>query len=157
MMWLGCFVLLRMIVSCGEPPIATESQVLDILNRPRSDAQQKALAQTGRRLFLRQNCHNCHGTDGKSTLAPSLRQLYIAPVKLADGTTIDRDPAYLARSIIHPQAQVVAGYAQQMANYSRVLSADDVAALITYLHQYSPPPASLNSKPSQRPSSPATP
>jgi mono/diheme cytochrome c family protein len=142
LVFLGAFILtLAAVPACNEPPVPTEAQVLAALNEPRTDAEDEAFAVNGRRLFLRNNCHNCHGINGQATTAPGLRRLYVEPARLADGTALDRDPAYLARSILHPQAQVVAGYAQPMTNYARILSPQDVAAIIRYLHTFSPPPA----------------
>lgn len=135
-------VVLTSLPACSDADFATEDQVTQILDLPRSADQRDALEAEGRRLFLRNSCHNCHGTNlnGNLGIAPPLRGLYLAPAQLFDGTEIDRDPAYLARSILRPQAQIIAGYSQPMSSF-RHLPAQDVAAIITYLHRFSPPPA----------------
>ena len=140
-LWLGVLLIGLTSVGCSDADLATESQVVDLLQQPRDDRQVDELQTRGRQLFLRHSCHNCHGTDlhGNLGVAPPLRGLYLQPATLIDGSQIQRDPAYLARSILHPQQQIVAGYSQPMSSY-RHLPADEVAAIITYLHRFSPPP-----------------
>ena len=137
--------------------------MLAILDQPRTDAQRDEMEAHGRRLFLRNSCHNCHGTElnGNVNIAPRLRGLYDAPARLIDGVEVTRDPAYLARSILRPQEQVITGYSQPMSSYGH-LPAAEVAALIAYLHRYSPPPQSSDGNTSasaasggQRPADPA--
>jgi cytochrome c oxidase subunit 2 len=134
--------LMITLTACGEPNFTTVEQVLAVHDQPRTDAEEKALARLGRQVFLRNNCHNCHGLNGQANAAPNLRRLYTTHAQLADGSEMQRDAAYLARSILEPQAQVVAGYAQPMTKYAAVVSPDDVAAILAYLHQFSPPPSS---------------
>jgi cytochrome c oxidase subunit 2 len=46
---------------------------------------------------------------------------------------VKADAAYLRRSIIDPQADVVPGYPAQMLNYKDVLSEKEIAALVAYV------------------------
>lgn len=132
-------VLATTLLGCDGSSLTTEAQVLAALAQPRTEAEQTAAADEGRRLFLRHSCHNCHVVKGATRGAPRLSQLYTTRATLADGQQIERDRAYLARSILSPQDQVVAGYAQPMSRYAAVLTPAEVAALILYLEQYSPP------------------
>ena len=123
--------------ACGRPPATTVEQVLAELDRPRNDAQRAILVDTGRRLFAIQNCNLCHAVEGSEKSAPTLAYLVGQPVTLNDGSIVTADRAYLVRSIVEPQAQVVAGYALLMSNY-RFLQADQVAALVAYVESLSP-------------------
>ena len=131
-------VLMIMLLSaCGRPPATTVQQVLVELDKPRDDAQRAVLVDTGQRLFAIQNCHLCHAVEGSEKSAPTLAYLVGQDVELADGSVVVADRAYLARSIVEPQAQRVAGYALLMSNY-RFLATDQVAALVAYLESLSP-------------------
>ncbi|MEO1237084.1 MAG: cytochrome c [Planctomycetota bacterium] len=128
------------LIGCDPPNFATEADVLAVLAQPRTDAQQAEFVDTGRRLFIVESCKNCHVVEGPTHGAPRLRNLYTTRATLIDGTKIDRDRGYLVRSILNPREVVVAGYPQQMANY-QYLEAEQVAALVAYLEQYSPLPS----------------
>lgn len=129
--------LVAMLPSCGSPDFATEADVLTVLEQPRSDEELHAMGDLGRRLFLKNNCQQCHVVEGIPTGAPRLANLYTTQAILRDGTKIDRDRAYVVRSILRSQDQIVVGYPQQMSSY-RHLPAEDVAALVVYLERYSP-------------------
>jgi mono/diheme cytochrome c family protein len=61
-------------------------------------------------------------------------------VKLADGSTVTADDAYLAESILHPDAKVVDGFPKgTMPNYSGQLTDADVTALVAYLRSLEKP------------------
>jgi len=125
---------------CGSRKATTEADVLAVLNQPRTADEQAQWVAQGQRLFWNRSCQNCHVLQGTPRDAPKLTQLYSSPAILQGGETVDRDWAYLARSILDPRAQVVAGYNQPMSNY-RFLSAQDVAALISFLDTHSSKPA----------------
>lgn len=125
---------------CSRPSTTADADVLAILEAPRTEAQQATTIDLGRRLYLRNSCHNCHGLDGKvGNGAPQLRNLYTTPANLTDGTILDRDRDYVVRSILRPAEEIVVGHAQQMTSGYRFLPADEVAAIILYLEQFSPP------------------
>lgn len=123
---------------CGKRELTTEQQVIDVLEQPRNDEEQAKLIDTGRRLFAHYNCQTCHQLNGPSNSAPNLRNLYVTQVELEDGSRLQRDRAYLARSILRSREQVVPGYPQAMSNY-RFLSPEKTAALVAYLEDLSPP------------------
>ena len=125
---------------CGRPAPTADADVLAVLETPLTDAEQTAMIDLGRRTYLRNSCHNCHAMDGKvGNGAPQLRNLYTTRAQLTDGTTLERDRAYLVGSILRPNDHVVTGHAQQMTSGYRFLPADEVAAMILYLEQFSPP------------------
>ncbi|MEM9881763.1 MAG: cytochrome c [Planctomycetota bacterium] len=127
------------LVACSPPDFAEIADVEAILSAPRSDEAHASLIDTGRKLFTVQSCRNCHAVKPPARGAPVLRNLYTTQAVLTDGTAMNRDRAYLIRSILHPREHVVAGYPQHMSNY-RKLPAEEVAALVAYLESMSPPP-----------------
>lgn len=79
-------------------------------------------------------CLSCHALDGSRKIGPGWGGLYGSQVKLDDGSTVTADDAYIAQSITDPDAKVVEGYPRStMPNYSTLLSADDVQALVAYI------------------------
>ena len=73
-------------------------------------AKPSALAQRGAGLVQVKPCLVCHTTNGASAAGPTFAGLAGSRVKLADGTTVTADDAYLKRSILDPEAQTVAGF-----------------------------------------------
>ena len=89
----------------------------------------------GAQLARENGCLACHATDHKRLVGPGWGGLYGSQVKLADGSTIAADDAYLEESIRAPDAKVVAGYpASVMPAYGSLLKDDEIKAIVTYLH-----------------------
>jgi len=92
-------------------------------------------AARGAQLAKDTGCVACHATDDKKLVGPGWGGLYDSTVKLADGSTVIADDAYLRESIRQPNAKVVAGYpASVMPAYATLLKDDEVNAIVTYLH-----------------------
>lgn len=88
----------------------------------------------GRRLFADKGCRGCHGAEGAAAgRAPSLDNLWGTPVALADGGVVEADEDYLRRSMVRPNAQVVAGYDPIMPSFQGQLSEEEVRHLIAYI------------------------
>jgi cytochrome c oxidase subunit 2 len=85
-------------------------------------------AESGRLLFSSYGCIQCHGQT-----APTLAGLYMSPVHLNDGSTVIADDEYLRRSIIDPNAQIVAGYPAIMPGYRGQLTPEQVNTLVEYI------------------------
>jgi cytochrome c oxidase subunit 2 len=87
---------------------------------------------TGERLFAQLGCTTCHhaGSDAKG---PALGGLFGRPVTLADGRTVVADEAYLRRSILRPEADIVAGWPSQMPSFQGQISEENVLELINYI------------------------
>ena len=67
-------------------------------------------------------------------IGPGWGGLIDSQVKLADGSAVSADRAYLAESIRQPDARVVEGYpAGVMPAYSSILSDAEVDAMVAYL------------------------
>jgi cytochrome c oxidase subunit 2 len=78
-------------------------------------------------------CNTCHMNPNSAVKAPDLRGLFGKKVKLADGSTVVADEAYIRESILNPAAKVVAGYQAAMPAYQGVLSEEQVVQLIAYI------------------------
>jgi cytochrome c oxidase subunit 2 len=86
----------------------------------------------GETLVTQNGCLGCHTVDGGAGTGPTWFNLYGEPVKLADGSTITADDAYIKESILEPQAKLVAGYESVlMPTFS--FSDEQIADIIAYL------------------------
>jgi cytochrome c oxidase subunit II len=91
------------------------------------------LVTDGRDVATRRGCLNCHTLDGQPHVGPTWAGLYGSPVRLEDGRTVVADDAYLTRSMMDPQADVVAGFKPVMPTYRGILPEPEVAALVELL------------------------
>jgi mono/diheme cytochrome c family protein len=98
------------------------------------DSALSEAGQRGRDISNSNGCAGCHGGDGG--VGPSWDGLYGSEVKLADGTTVTADEAYLTRAIVEPNAEIVEGYVLKMP--SNDLTADEVADVVAYIRDLSP-------------------
>ncbi len=89
----------------------------------------------GKELATSTGCVACHASDSKRLVGPGWGGLYNSKVNLADGSTVTADDAYLHESIVKPNAKIVAGYPPSvMPPYDTILKADEVDAIVSYLH-----------------------
>jgi mono/diheme cytochrome c family protein len=90
----------------------------------------------GAQLVKDNGCTACHAIDEKRLVGPGWGDLYNSKVKLADGSTVTADDAYLRESIRQPNVKIVAGYpASVMPVFdSKLLTDDNVNAIIAYIH-----------------------
>ncbi len=103
-----------------------------------ANAASPGLAPEGRALFSRLGCSGCHQADAargslSTVRAPPLGGLYGQPVPLMDGTVVVADDQYIRDSILMPQRQIVAGYANQMPSFAGVVSEGDLTRLLAYI------------------------
>jgi cytochrome c oxidase subunit II len=86
----------------------------------------------GQALVAANGCVACHSLDGAAGIGPTWFQLAGSEVQLSDGTTVIADDAFLAESILQPQAKIVAGFeTQQMPAYN--FTDEQVADIIAYI------------------------
>ena len=85
----------------------------------------------GKLLTVRNGCIGCHSVDGARMTGPTWFGLYGADVKLADGTTVVADDAYLAESILNPKAKEVDGYSPTVMP-PFALSDEEISNIIAY-------------------------
>ncbi len=91
------------------------------------------LVAAGREAAVRRGCFSCHTVDGQRSVGPSWAGLYRSEVALDGGHTVTADEAYLTRSMMDPQRDVVAGYKPVMPAYRGVLTQPEVAALVEFI------------------------
>lgn len=98
------------------------------------------LADTGRSVAARRGCLNCHTLDGQPHIGPTWAGLLGSSVKLTDGTTVVADEAYLTRSMMDPQVQIVEGFKPVMPSFRGILAQPEVASLLELMKvlQHSP-------------------
>lgn len=104
-----------------------------------AEQQELAMAQTpegrGKKLATENGCFGCHSVTAESLPnAPSWFGLFGSTVKLADGTSVVADEAYLRASIVEPMAAVVEGYTPIMPlTYGEILSDEEIADIIAFI------------------------
>jgi mono/diheme cytochrome c family protein len=89
-------------------------------------------AASGRQVFDSLGCAVCHMQAG-GQIAPALDGLHGSIQILADGSKVLADDAYLRRSILEPQTQIVKGYAPAMPSYAGRISDPQLEDLLAYL------------------------
>jgi cytochrome c oxidase subunit 2 len=100
------------------------------------------LVASGRDVAVRRGCLQCHSLDGQAGVGPSWARLYRSSVALAGGRSVVADEAYLTRSMMEPQADVVDGYRAVMPTYRGVLAQPEVAALVEFIEALGSAPLS---------------
>jgi cytochrome c oxidase subunit 2 len=83
--------------------------------------------------------------DG-SGRAPSLNGLYGSKVRLADGSAVVADDAYIRESILQPNAKIVAGYQPLMPPYQGQLTEEQILDLMAYIKSLQSQPAPATGK-----------
>jgi cytochrome c oxidase subunit II len=86
----------------------------------------------GEKLFSDKACITCHLGNG-SGRAPSLNGVYGGTVRLADGSTVTADDAYIRESILKPNAKIVAGYQPLMPSFDGQLTEEQILSLTAYI------------------------
>jgi cytochrome c oxidase subunit 2 len=76
--------------------------------------------------------------QGSAQLGPSLHGIYGTEQRLADGSTVVVDDAYLRNSILHPASQIVEGYAPVMPSFEGRLDDGQLSDLVAYIRSLSP-------------------
>ena len=86
----------------------------------------------GEKLFEQLACNTCHLPDGKGR-GPSYNGVYGSKVRLADGSTVVADDAYIRESILQPNAKIVAGFQPVMPSFQGLVTEDQILALTAYI------------------------
>ncbi len=96
----------------------------------------------GEKLFAEKACSTCHLGNGTGR-APSLNGVYGGTVRLADGSTVTADEAYIRESILFSNAKIVAGYQPLMPSFQGQLTEEQILSLTAYIKslQSQPVPA----------------
>jgi cytochrome c551/c552 len=90
----------------------------------------------GRALTEQRNCLSCHSRDGRRLAGPTWKGLAGSEVRLTDGRTVVADREYLRRSILDPNAEIVAGFAPGLMSSNirgGPLTEAEADAIVAYL------------------------
>jgi cytochrome c oxidase subunit II len=91
-------------------------------------------AEAGKELFeAKLGCASCHQQGGAGGRGPTLAGLFGKPHKMADGSTVVADEAYIRESILNPQAKIVEGYQPIMPTFKGQVSEDQLVQLVAYI------------------------
>ena len=85
----------------------------------------------GRTVAETNGCLACHSLDGSQVVGPTWQGLWGRSEKLADGSIVTVDEAYVRESIVNPAAKIVDGFAPVMLAYE--LPEDDMQTLLAFL------------------------
>lgn len=91
-------------------------------------------APRGPQLFVERGCNACHSIDGSPLVGPTLKGLFGKNVVVIEGgkeRTVVADEAYLQRSIVDPNTDIVKGYPPVMPKQQ--FSDEEVKALTSYI------------------------
>ena len=86
----------------------------------------------GQKLYAAKGCVACHQSVS-SSIAPSLVGIYGTERRLASGSSVIADDAYLRESILWSTAKVSYGYAPSMPGYNDAFSEEEVSQMIAYI------------------------
>jgi cytochrome c oxidase subunit 2 len=106
-----------------------EAKLADCGHGPGSCGEGDLVA-LGRAVAVRRACVACHTLDGQRHIGPTWAGLYGSERPLSDGRKVIADEAYLTRSMMEPNADLVAGYPQVMPTYQGTLTAAEAGALV---------------------------
>jgi cytochrome c oxidase subunit 2 len=90
-------------------------------------------AEFGERVFAEMECWNCHSTDGSPLTGPSLKGIFQQSRRLADGSTVTADHAYIRESVRRPNDKVVEGFAPLMPSYEGRLTEEQELGLSEFI------------------------
>lgn len=86
----------------------------------------------GQALVAANGCAACHSINGSAGIGPTWAGLFGRETRLSDGSVVIADEEYIARSISEPQAQIVAGFENQlMPAYG--FSEEQIADIVAYI------------------------
>ncbi|MEG9438143.1 cytochrome c oxidase subunit II [Edaphobacter sp. HDX4] len=91
-----------------------------------------SLAQNGERLFASMGCNACH-TGNAAARGPNLAGVYGSKLRLASGSEVLVNDAYIRDAILNPSQHVTAGYAPIMPTYQGQISEEGLIDLVEYL------------------------
>ena len=113
-----------------------EAETSEVVEDTEETASSEGSVSSGEALFVEKTCFACHSLDGVDGVGPSLVDMLGNEVELDSGETLIRDEAYLRRSILDPQIELVKDYSPSMLLFDG-LSESEVDDLIAYLRSFS--------------------
>jgi len=97
----------------------------------RADASR--LVKQGQKLSGDYGCLKCHSVTGEQHIGPTWVGMYGREEKLADGSTVKIDEAYMTESMMDPNLKLVAGYSAVMPSFQGRLTPPETAAIVEYI------------------------
>lgn len=91
-----------------------------------------SLAQNGERLFASMGCNACH-SGGPAARGPNLANVYGSKLKLANGSEVLVNEAFLRDTILNPSQHLTAGYAPIMPTYQGQISEEGLIDLVEFI------------------------
>lgn len=118
----------------GSVVVLTPEDYEQWLRVPTGDASGETdLRAAGARVAQKRECFACHTTTGQRHIGPTWAGLYDSWVATSDGRRILADDAYITRSMMEPDTDIVAGFKPVMPTYFGILSEPEVGALVEYI------------------------
>jgi cytochrome c oxidase subunit 2 len=114
----------------GHVVVLSDADYEKWLRRGSEAPQGEDLAQRGVAVATRRGCVSCHTLDGQPHVGPTWARLYGRVVTLSDGRKTVADDAYLTRSMMDPNTDIVEGYHPVMPTYAGALTPAEVGALV---------------------------
>ena len=125
------------LVACAGSPAPARSLAVDNVAADDVDAapaDEPHVIQLGRALQTMLGCVACHPIDGAGGgVGPAWAGSFGTSVRLADGTTVLFDEAYIRASILTPQAQARPGYPPVMPSFADHVTPQYLDALVAYI------------------------
>lgn len=122
----------------SQRPLDSEQPIPQHQQGAATNAQSPALVDTGEVLFQNLGCANCHAANGQG-IGPSLVGLFGSQVELESGEIVNADADYIRRSIIDPNAQIVAGYPPIMPTFAGQIDEEELFRLVEYIRSLTTP------------------
>lgn len=122
-----------------------------------ADTAGLSLAERGRLVAVQKGCARCHSIDGSAATGPTWRNLYGSWEMLGDRSRVFVDAAYITRSMMEPERDIVAGFENVMPSFMGLISPAETSAIIAYMMSLSSAPVDrmLDSLPGERRPNPA--
>lgn len=109
-----------------------EQERQEALAAARAPQTEEITAERGERLYVQNACNACHSADGSAVVGPSFAGLYGSERNFTDGSSATANDEYITESIVQPDAKIVEGYQNVMANYS-YLSEGEIQSIIEFI------------------------
>lgn len=94
----------------------------------------KTPAEYGAILYTMKSCNACHKVEGSvGGIGPDLKGIWDSKMELADGRSVIVDSAYVVKSMMDPNAELVKGFLPIMPPAQGLLTDREIAALTAYI------------------------
>lgn len=88
----------------------------------------------GKEQTINLGCAACHSVDGSKLVGPSFKGLFGSQVSLDGGRTVTADTAYIRKSILEPNADIVKGFPKSvMPAFGGTLTDEQISDIIQYI------------------------